>query len=301
MLALSCLRQAPVTLTVVHQRTMRVALAVRSAGARRFMLAIGVLVPFLVAMSAANAAADPRTPDGVPLGVTIPQIPGDDQAYEFGNCQSRKHTVGGWVCSSMSQSSEDQVGSSPVNEVAPLPQDEARSDAPHASRKPPSKGPKARASGYARYNFNIIDQVCWGVGQVVYGCITWTRAGYFNGPYSNLNQSGLVSSGSHSVRYDFNVEHYRSTSAGWEYRTGYSAIKPAAPSCTRNTTTYMVGNGQNWVHYNASGYDYYDTFYWRLRDCAVNNPSTPDGTFRSPYYSTKVYRCNSTECYFKGY
>ena len=55
--------------------------------------------------------------------------------------------------------------------------------------------------------------------------------------------------------------HWRSTSVGWEYRTGYESIKPAAPS----------------------------------------NPSTPDGTFYSPIYATKVYHCNSTECYFKGY
>jgi hypothetical protein len=43
--------------------------------------------------------------------------------------------------------------------------------------------------------------------------------------------------------------------------------------------------------------------FFKLRDCVVNNPSTPDGTFYSPRYITKVYHCveSTGSCYFKGY
>jgi hypothetical protein len=240
------------------------------------------LTLFIAAMSAVPAAAHPRLPDGVPAGVTIPNVPGDNQAYEFGDCQSRKHSTGGWVC-------------------APLPE-EIRAAAAHASKKQTKrkKGAKARAAAYYRYSFNAVANAYWGIGSVTYGAISWTRKGYFNGQYVNLNQSGTVVQGAHTVRYNFFVDHWRSTSAGWEYRTGYESIKPAYPGCTR-TTTSMVGNGQNWVNYNAAGYDFWDLMFFKLRDCVLDNPSTPDGTFYSPNYSTKVYHCNSTECYFKGY
>ena len=43
-------------------------------------------------------------------------------------------------------------------------------------------------------------------------------------------------------------------------------------------------------------------YHFKLRDCAVSNPSTPDGTFYSPRYATRVYRCVDATgtCYFKG-
>jgi hypothetical protein len=68
------------------------------------------VMPMLVAVvaiasGATLAAADPpggspsgpRLPDGVPPGFIIPEQAGN-QAFEFGNCSSRAHSAGGWMC-----------------------------------------------------------------------------------------------------------------------------------------------------------------------------------------------------------
>ena len=58
-----------------------------------------------LALTATLAAANtpdasqtgPRLPDGVPPGYSIPPDAGN-QAFEFGRCDSREHSPGGWVC-----------------------------------------------------------------------------------------------------------------------------------------------------------------------------------------------------------
>lgn len=95
----------------------------------------------IAALSAGPAAAKPRTPDGVPAGVAIPDVAGDNQAYEFGDCQSRTHSSGGWVCSP--SPAELRVATARASART------ARSSKKHRKRA------MAHAAGYARYNFNL--------------------------------------------------------------------------------------------------------------------------------------------------
>jgi hypothetical protein len=62
---------------------------------RRAAIAVALIA---LAFGAAPATADgPRPPDGVPPRYSIPPNAGT-QAFEFGDCQSRTHASGGWVC-----------------------------------------------------------------------------------------------------------------------------------------------------------------------------------------------------------
>jgi hypothetical protein len=161
-----------------------------------------------------------------------------------------------------------------------------------------ARKPLARAAGYSRYRFDANEKAYWGIGQVTYGTIYWEKTANFNGAQALMAQAGTVWDGAHTVRYDFYIEKWRGTSAGWEYRETYRDIVPTAPSCTRarsRTPTYSS--------YHSSGYDFFMQYFFKLRDCVVHNPSTPDGTFYSPRYATKVYHCVDSlgSCYFKGY
>jgi hypothetical protein len=120
----------------------------------------------------------------------------------------------------------------------------------------------------------------------VYGQITWERGGSFNGSQHNIWQAGTVISGAHRVRYDFNLQSWRQASTGAELREVRRDIVPAAPDCTLARTRQPT-----WPHVHTKGYGYYMTMCFKLRDCAVSNPSSPDGTFISPFYSTRTYHC----------
>lgn len=242
--------------------------------------AIGLAVVVLGCCSTSAAiGSGPRTPDGVPAGVQIPATAGN-QAFEFGNCETRQHASGGWVC--MEDADDPSAAASGNGSARPHHRHHAR----------------AHAAAYYGYHFTAHELAAWGVGSVEYGEINWNQNGNFNGSSINASQDGAVWSGAHTVRYNFVVEAWRATSVGWEYRENFTAQRPVAPGCTRSTATMPT-----WYHYHTSGHDYHLLFYFHMRDCAVNNPSTPDGTFYSPIYTTKTYHCvdSTGSCYFKGY
>jgi hypothetical protein len=216
----------------------------------------------------------PLLPDRVPAGVSIPAGAGT-QAFEFGHCQTRAHAAGGWVC------------------MDTLP-DAASA---RASRRH-HRTVRAHAASYYRYHFTAHELAAWGVGSVQYGTINWNQNGNFNGSQHQVAQDGAVWEGAHTVRYDFRIDAWRATSVGWQFREEFQAIRPAAPSCSRSTVVQPT-----WNHAQTAGYDYYMSIFFHMRDCAVNNPSTPDGTFYSPIYATKTYHCidSTGNCYFKGY
>jgi hypothetical protein len=217
-------------------------------------------------------APGPRTPDGVPAGVIIPSEAGN-QAFEFGNCGSRKHATGGWLCT----------------EPAPY--------SASIARLPHRPSPRARTADYRRYTFTANERAYWGVGAVTYGTIFWEKAGTFNGAQAQVAQAGTVWDGAHTVRYDFSIDRYRSTSSGWVYRDTSRDILPPAPGCTRTRTRTPT-----YYRFHSSGYDFFMQYHFKLRDCAVSNPSTPDGTFYSPRFTTRVYHCvdSTGTCFFKG-
>jgi hypothetical protein len=57
-----------------------------------------LLVVTASALAAPPATAEsPRRSDVAPPGWSVPADAGN-QAFEFGNCESRTHASGGWVC-----------------------------------------------------------------------------------------------------------------------------------------------------------------------------------------------------------
>ena len=84
-----------------------------------------------------------RFPDGIPAGVQIP-AEAAGQAFEFGNCDMRAHSTGGWVCT------EDP---------------ELTATASKATRRKADRRkrgrPVARAAAYYRYHFTQPATVYW--------------------------------------------------------------------------------------------------------------------------------------------
>lgn len=235
------------------------------------LLAVGAVT---VAAVSARAGTDARLPDGLPAGVSIPPGAGS-QAFEFGDCLSREHAEGGWVCTE-----DDET-------TAAYAQQRARAGAAQ----------DAQDGAYSRYHFNHPRMTAWGFGRVVYGTIWWERAGNFNGSQSQFWQAGTVVSGAHTVRYDFRNEVYRRTVSGWEYRDVQRNIVPDYPNCTRQRARMPT-----WYHPHVRGHDYHQDMWFKLRDCIVRNPSTEDGTWYSPRFSSRIYRCvdRRGSCYFRN-
>lgn len=172
---------------------------------------------------------------------------------------------------------------------------EAVPTAPARAAKRHSKRVRAHAAAYYRYHFTDPKTTYWGVGTVEYGAIFWEREGSFNGHYHNIWQAGNVTQGAHKVKYHFYIDAWRKIPEGWEWREGRTFI---SGTCTTDRVRQPT-----WGHYHTEGHDYRMELHFQLRDCAVDNPSTSDGLFYSPYYLTKNYHCvDSTEtCYFIGY
>ena len=94
------------------------------------------------------------------------------------------------------------------------------------------------------------------------------------------------------------LEKYRSTSSGCEYREVQRDIVPDYPNCTTGRARQPT-----WYTYHSTGYDLYESYWFKLRDCTHSNPETSDGTWYSVRYNTKPYHCVDSlgSCYFKGY
>jgi len=220
---------------------------------RKAIVALAVLVGIA---AAGPAGASPRTPDGVPPGYEIPAQAGD-QAFEFGNCLTRRHTTGAWMCL------EEGAGNRRRKRL-----EEAQ------------KGDRSRRRLSTVFLLRSRDVLLGDLRQRGSSCVRVALVATFWG-LQRTPGSVLAIRG-------------RSRRSHGSVRLPHREVQEHEQRVARQPT---------WYTYHSKGYDFYESYWFKLRDCAHTNPQTSDGTWYSVRYNSKVYHCVDSlgSCYFKGY